>query len=56
MGERPLRLAVLTPARDEAAGTTSTIGGLLPELWKLPLYGSLARSGPHTDWEPTERS
>ena len=25
-------------------------------LWKLPLYGSFARGGPHAEWERTERS
>jgi cellulose synthase/poly-beta-1,6-N-acetylglucosamine synthase-like glycosyltransferase len=25
-------------------------------LWKLPLYGSFARGGPHGEWERTERS
>jgi len=25
-------------------------------LWKLPLYGSFARQGPHREWERTERS
>jgi hypothetical protein len=24
-------------------------------LWKLPLYGSFARRGPHGEWERTER-
>lgn len=65
-GARPLRLAVLMPARDDAAGMTSTIGGILPELrlGKPPEVvnrmdtdcHSLARSGPRTEWEPTERS
>ena len=25
-------------------------------LWKLPLYGSFVRGGPHAEWERTERS
>jgi cellulose synthase/poly-beta-1,6-N-acetylglucosamine synthase-like glycosyltransferase len=25
-------------------------------LWKLPLYGSFARRGPHSEWERTERA
>jgi cellulose synthase/poly-beta-1,6-N-acetylglucosamine synthase-like glycosyltransferase len=25
-------------------------------LWKLPLYGSFARRGPHAEWERTERT
>ncbi|HEY3496002.1 MAG TPA: glycosyltransferase family 2 protein [Polyangiaceae bacterium] len=25
-------------------------------LWKLPLYGSFARQGPHAEWERTERA